>query len=493
MQNTRNMNHTHFQCSGGDSSPSIILIGLGPYAKRHYISFFRKNDNFPQFIVDLESKKDDIQKFLSTLELEIPCFYISDTCKDCGVLPENIREKFLMLLEQYHVTHAIISSEPKSHLAYLDFLIENGINILVEKPLTAPSNGSFSLQAAEKVESDYQYLLNKLEMRPFQDVRVDIQCHRRYHPVYNFVQNQIEMFVREFDIPPTYCDIYHCDGMWNMPNEFFSRENHPYKYGYGKLFHSGYHFIDLLTILLKSGFKHCSKVPNFAEMYGTNFSPYDAFSVFNQNDYIRFFNKAYEETNPSDFEGLGELDFFSILQLYNGNKKITTCNINLLQTGFSRRAWSELPEDTYKQNGRIRHERVNIQFGPLFNIQVHSYLSTESKFKTSQDPFSAGNTHHFDVMIFRNSSLIGGKPYELFRYDDFATDEQGSFNEVSRARCLKNFLSNSPSSTDLRDHKLGIQLLSKALKTLCRTNAGEVPIEKFDVDIISEHSICLNH
>ena len=35
-----------------------------------------------------------------------------------------------------------------------------------------------------------------------------------------------------------------------MPHDY-DIENHPYKYGYGKLFHSGYHFIDLLAEFVK--------------------------------------------------------------------------------------------------------------------------------------------------------------------------------------------------------------------------------------------------
>lgn len=35
--------------------------------------------------------------------------------------------------------------------------------------------------------------------------------------------------------------------MWNTEEEIFSREDHPYRYGYGALCHSGYHYIDILS------------------------------------------------------------------------------------------------------------------------------------------------------------------------------------------------------------------------------------------------------
>ncbi|MDE5553457.1 MAG: hypothetical protein K2I67_02810 [Malacoplasma sp.] len=47
------------------------------------------------------------------------------------------------------------------------------------------------------------------------------------------------------------------------------------------------------------------------------------------------------------------------------NLTITNVNLNLLHYGFSRRGWIET-KDFYKKNGRIRHERINIQVGTLW-------------------------------------------------------------------------------------------------------------------------------
>ena len=65
------------------------------------------------------------------------------------------------------------------------------------------------------------------------------------------------------------------------------------------------------------------------------------------------------------FRDYGELDIHSVIKFYRDNKTVTTCTLNLMQSGVSRRSWVELPEDTYKSNGRIRHERLNICVGPL--------------------------------------------------------------------------------------------------------------------------------
>lgn len=475
--------------------PNIVLVGLGPFSKRNYFELFKRQEIFPQFIIELKSKRLELTRFLESNDLQIPFYLIPDEYRNDEVIPDHEKQNLLLLLKKHEITHAVVATEPKAHYAYLDFFIENGIHVQVEKPLTAPAFASISMKAAEKIEKDYESLLKKVSESPNRKLRVEIQCQRRYHPIYQFVQKQIEEFVKEFDVPLTYCDIYHCDGMWNMPDEFLTRENHPYKYGYGKLLHSGYHFIDLLGILLTSSFKYCSKIPDSAELYGTGFFPMDSLAAINQKDYENFFghrkySEIFDDPYSFGFSRFGELDFFSILQLFQGDKKLSICNLNLLQTGFCRRSSSQLPEDTYKNNGRVRHERLNLQFGPLLNIQVHSYLSQKLKEIPHNNSTTAGHELHFDVMIFKNSDLIGGKPFEIYNSNDFSSNGCG-FNEISRENCFLNFISNKESLSDLHDHKLSIQLLSKSLKLLCRDHHNQVPIEKFELHHLREKSMII--
>lgn len=457
--------------------PRTVLVGLGPFAKRHYFDFFKKFRFFPELIVELDTKENEVAQFCALHSVSIPVFTISSDQRDCKMLPLDVQEKLLATLRRHQVTHAILCTEPKAHFSYLNFFIQNQIHVIVEKPLTANYNSSFSIEAALEIEQDYHTLLNLSQ----NGTRVEVHCQRRYHPVYQFVFKQIEEFVTKFDIPLTYCDIYHCDGMWNMPDEFLFRENHPYKYGYGKLFHSGYHFIDLLSQLIKTSFSTCSKEPDEIELYAVPFSPLDSLAVFNQDDYERFFHKKkymaiYESPESHGFEKFGELDFHAILQVFGKKKRLMTSSLNLLQTGFSRRSSDSLPLDTYKSNGRIRHERINLQFGPLLNIQMHSYLSEEQK---DSKLVEMGASRHFDVAIFRNSQLIGGKAFELFKSCDFTQNLDKSFNEISREQCLMNFLLDLPSRSSLKQHNLSIKLLSNALKALCRKNHSENGISRF--------------
>ena len=43
---------------------NIILVGLGPHAKRIYMNLFKKYRIVPKVIVDLKSKRKEIEEYL---------------------------------------------------------------------------------------------------------------------------------------------------------------------------------------------------------------------------------------------------------------------------------------------------------------------------------------------------------------------------------------------------------------------------------------------
>jgi len=210
-----------------------------------------------------------------------------------------------------------------------------------------------------------------------------------------------------------------------MPHDLL-KENHPYKYGYGKLFHSGYHFIDLLSDFIKInnnnliGKKRITK----GDVRSDCFTPNDEMAVFNIEDYKRIFAKQniqeyyYQNLNPK-FNKFGEKNYYGSLDFKNShNQLLTHVNLNLLHYGFSRRAWIE-SKDYYKTNGRIRHESITLHIVPLMNIQIHSYQSKEIKDRLDcASEEEVGGLEHFDIDIYRNVGVIGGKAFERIKLGD---------------------------------------------------------------------------
>ena len=215
------------------------------------------------------------------------------------------------------------------------------------------------------------------------------------------------------------------------------------------------------------------KIDN-AQMYVSTYDPIDFFNTFDNYDYKKILRTNRFENilkDPEKVKDFGEIDFHSIINFKQGKRLITNCSINLMQSGFSKRAWYELPKDIYKGNGRVRHERLNVQVGPLMNIQIHSYQAYEIKDRDIIPDNQVGSIEHFDIYIFRNNQLIGGKAFEMLNIANLSEKDKKYFigyNEKARENCFINFLLNIDDSSDLLEHKNSICILEKAYEAISK-------------------------
>jgi hypothetical protein len=453
--------------------------------------FLEKIDLLPKLIVDLKSQELRINNFLSEKKFNIDTIFIDDQYKNERELPIIVETKLLEAINYNQINFAIISTEAKSHYAYIKFLLlKTNVKILTDKPLTAPLNVINNEQQAHQIYLDFIELeaLNKT----FGENRIFILCQRRWHDGFRYIYRLLESIVTNYEIPITNIICHHCDGTWNMPNEFIIRENHPYKYGYGKLFHSGFHFVDLISWLIEINFKLKDKFPNQVEMFATMMQPADFIKIIDAKFYKRFFNtETYNSIFSSKdiFAGFGEIDFNGQIVFKRNERTITNVTLNLLQNGFSRRAWICLPEDTYKSNGRVRHEYLNINVGPIMNIQVHSYQAHHQKYETGVQIGEPGSPQHFDIYIYRNTALIGGQPVEKILCMDLIPREGDDFigyNEHARKLCLQDFLYNDHSQNEsisaLKKYELCINLIANFYAVLCKRNHNKDAITNFQLE-----------
>ncbi len=445
---------------------NVALIGVGPHAKRFYLNYFKKHKVNLAVVVELESKKEDTRNYLNENGFKTTkIFTVNDKYKDYTHMPKDLSDNLLETCNTLEITHIIISTEPKAHNMYLEFALNNDIDVLTDKPITVTKNMT-SVRNINKIRKQYYSLLKKEEKSK---AKCNVMCQRQYHKGYEYIKKILNDVVAKYQVPITYIDIYHCDGNWKMPHDLL-KENHPYKYGYGKLFHSGYHFIDLLSELIKinNQLPHSKRIEK-GEIYSNLFTPNDEIAVFNTDDYKRIFKNQtlpeyYSENSNPKFNKYGEKNFYGLLKFTNKhNQTITTANLNLLHYGFSRRGWIET-KDFYKQNGRIRHERVNIQVGTLLNIQVHSYQSKQISDRTdSLSEEQVGGLEHFDIDIYRNVDIIGGKPFERIKLGDLYTEREKKnilgYNELSREQYLNKFFSGTSKKGDIKDQALAIEML----------------------------------
>lgn len=415
-------------------------------------------------------------------------FTISSSLKDDEELPLEYQERLKNELKKRNINDLLISTEPKAHNMYLNFSLKNNINVLSDKPITVLKD-MVNKDNIVKLKKQYYDLLKLYNPKK---CKCQIMCQRLYHKGYQYIKDLLKEVVIKYNIPITYVNIYHCDGKWMMPHDL-NVENHPYKYGYGKLFHSGYHFIDLLSEIVKinNNISDKSKIITSVNMNNVFFTPNDELTVFNYDDYKRMFKKEgipnFYDNPIEDFNKYGEKNIYSTMAFRNSNGKLITLGqLNLMQHGFSRRSWINTKEDQYKGNGRIRHEQINIQVGPLMNIQVHSYQSKEIAERNGfKEETSPGGLEHFDIYVFRNTGMIGGKPFEVIKLCDLYSNVDSSFkgyNELSREEYLDDFLFGYSSLGDLRNQRLGIEILYNSCKTLYNHYNGKTTNINFKVN-----------
>lgn len=402
--------------------------------------------------------------------------YISDNAanRSGAALDEIAKRELDFAVRNAKIDGIIISTEPKAHKIYAEWAIKNNINVLMDKPITAPTNPSTDFSSAHQIYQDYLDLRNLLLVSKS---KFYITCQRRNHAGYALIKKYLKEFLSQFAIPISYVDIYHADGAWNLPHEF-GKENHPYKYGYGKLMHSGYHFIDLFGWIAEINSSLSDAQPDRAKIYTARFTPNDFFHQINEEAYRKFFGQPlisdfYRAYKRQEYENFGELDAYALIQLMRGQNVITTGSINLQQNSFSKRGWFDLPEDIYKGNGRVRHERVNIQVSQFLNIQAHSYQSDESG-ENVVAVGDVGNEDHFDILIFRNKKMVGGEAFRKISVGKEMKTKNNQdpyylgHNEKAREATFLNFLEGKNDESELERHAFTNQLLSNMYASMAQ-------------------------
>jgi hypothetical protein len=102
------------------------------------------------------------------------------------------------------------------------------------------------------------------------------------------------------------------------------------------------------------------------------------------------------------------------------------------------------------------------------NIQVHSYQSTEVHDAQPIGRGEFGGLEHFDIHIFRNADIIGGKPYELVTIESLEDDAKIDLgqNENARYQLVDDFLADRESNSAISSHIRTNILLASIAKSM---------------------------
>lgn len=456
-------------------SANIILIGCGPHSKRVYLPAIKNIEQLNlKLVVDLESQSSSLvtslKEFPEAELILIQPFEIS--------LPPNLSNQLSKYVEANNISGVIIATEPLVHKAYAEWAIKNGLNILIDKPITARANAVSDLSCAKGILNDFLEILESYRnLQQERETIFMINSHRRFHKGFEFVKEKIKEVSEKTNCPVTYIQAYHCDGQWRLPNEIVTQEYHPYCFGYGKASHSGYHIFDSIYQFYKAS-EIESKVPETMEIFSSFIQPNGFISQLNESDYYKLFGEKYADVQSYNdeqlkelFSDFGEIDLSAIITLKKAEIAVANFNLNLLHNGFAGRTWIKPGVDLYKGNGRIKHESYNIQQGPFQNIQIHAYQATDKHDEKNGAEYYLGGKNHFEIYIFRNPLLTNDSIQPtVYTYKDIIENvneesmismERVKFSVVKEfAEYLLGKRTKASINSQIEDHIIPVQIMS---------------------------------
>jgi hypothetical protein len=365
------------------------------------------------------------------------------------------------------VNAAIICTEPKVHKPYALWAMKHGLHVFMDKPLTAPVDS----RARGTFYSDF---LELFETQNAADVNAVISCERRFQFGYRLVFDSLREFIREYRVPVTGVNIHFAGGTWMMPREYVGDERHPYKYGYGLLLHSGYHFVDLLAQICALNRQLFDVNLDDVRVTAQARGPGTFLRAVDRNTRAKWLKDGIcdseaDEGLLSSLAKMGETDVMATGELYSKGHAVTNFALALTDMSASGRRSHATPADRYLGGGRLRQERVTIHLGPLCSIFVSS---------DAMPPRDSRVAENFSITIYQNNWVTGGERVRwIERFDLSASEELGPrevLNTRARQDQLLSFLTGGDGGSTLASHGDTAKLLDALFNAMAQTGRETV-------------------
>lgn len=338
---------------------NIIIIGLGPHAKRIYYPICMKDGEKYGFElvhgVELLEKKNDVEKYFKEKDFrKIEIRYLTTEERTYKKLHPKVEKDLNKIVRERKIKGVIISTEPLAHFQYAKWALQQGLYILMDKPISTAENVVSSLKAIESIKGDYEELGECYKKAKTKNKKLvfSLMAQRRYHPAFIKMRKLVQEVFKKTNCPITSIQSYHGDGQWRMPIEIIEQDYHPYNQGYGKCSHSGYHSIDIVPWLIRSVENNDKYIDN-VDIFTNFITPVDFIRQLNISDYKKLFknfdvyNKYSEKEFVEKSKYFGEIDAFSSLSFKQGDYVMSLASINLAHNGCSQRDWLPRLDEIY--------------------------------------------------------------------------------------------------------------------------------------------------
>lgn len=444
----------------------LIIIGFGPVANYKYCRcIFRQIEKgyiHSYSVVDLQSQKNAILQRLKKMPIKpFKVFFLADDNPNSGYR-KNVKEfdDICKKLSKEMDLKVVIATEARAHKPYLEYCVKNNIDSLVTKPITTPvHNGVFAPKELSKE------LKKLIDLSKNTSANHAVICLGRYHEIYEKnVRETIQQKMNILKAPITSIHLKTASGVWNMFSEYETREDHPYKYGYGMLMHGAYHYIDIFMNLLRM---NKSIYPNHKlSLYISTYSaaPKDQ-SIRIPNTLNQLLTGYKNKSTKLPRKNYGETDIVANICLKDETTKqvLTLGTLALEQTTPGFRHWQNFPKVPYNINGRLHSTELDVRLSTVFSISGN----------VVKIPISARNSvtdlrgRNFGRIITRSNAVLLGDQ-EFYHEKEIHREYGNSFSFTAELQIFDEWLQGRETKSSLASHLPSVILLQKLAESISK-------------------------
>jgi hypothetical protein len=469
-----------------------MLAGVGPHARRFYLPAIAELG--PRYgvrlvaAVELEAGRAAAARALAENGLTAEILTVE---RFEAEMPTAARQALDHIADRLRPQALIVATDPLSHRPYVLWALGRGMDVLLDKPITTRRGAVSDPAAAQGIEADFNEIVGAWQQaRRQRPVIVSVCAHRRYHPGIEQAIRIIREVCQQTGCPVTDIHCHHADGQWRLPEEIRTQDHHSYHSGHGKASHSGHHFFDCVYRFYQAG-TVSGKSADAMRIHSAFVQPHGLLRQLTRQDYQRLFGPEYASTCPySDtelsrqFRDFGEVDLNAVVTFLSDGVAVGQASLNLLHNSFSRRGWLYPPADLYKGNGRVKHEHHRVHVGPFLAVAIHSYQSKSDHAQSDDTDLQPGGNNHFEIHLFRNTRMIGGKEVEVIHLDQLAGfDRSRLYIEQVKEEVVGEFfryltgqLSEQELRSPLHDHAIPVRMLAAVYESHANAQRGDHPV-----------------
>jgi predicted dehydrogenase len=219
----------------------IGILGLGEQALRTHLPCIQhaQERGAPIEVLAVVDSREVLATLDSDLRADLAepaLIEVPDTSP--GSFGDSQAEQIIGQIHRLGVNAVLVASEPLSHMSYIRALEATQLTYHVDKPYVCEPRISIDPTASDRAISDLLWLANRRSSLG------SINVSRRFDPLTRRVHSLLRSTTELTGDNVTNISAYYADGESRDAHGCLEQEQHPFKYGYGALNHSGYHGVD---------------------------------------------------------------------------------------------------------------------------------------------------------------------------------------------------------------------------------------------------------